>query len=230
MKTIALLIFTFLLFACHCKYHKETAPVENQEYIYSYSVLTALNNGIFSGDLPISELKTKGDLGLGTYENLDGEMVFLDGTPFQVLENGDIVEATDSMATPYAVVTFFEEDHKFDIEGTCNYTQLKAKILDELPSENYFYAFEIKGHFTSVNCGGAPKQNKPYSKTLAEIIPGRPLFNAENISGTIVGFYCPSYVGEMTLAGFHLHFLADDKTIGGHLIDFESSNIHVGFD
>ncbi len=230
MKPIFFIIIISFIAGCTCNSPKKVANEVKTEFIYSYSVLAALNNSIYSGDLKISGLKTKGNFGLGTYEGLNGEMVMLDGAAWQVLEDGTIMEADDEGTTPYAVVTFFEEDKTFEITGAINYEKLKSAIKGKFPSENYFYAIKIKGQFSSILCGGAPKQEKPYTKTLVEIIKNRPQFRAENIPGTIVGFYCPSFVGEVTLAGFHLHFISDDKSFGGHLINFQSSNLQVFYD
>ncbi len=230
MKTLPAILFIILIAGCTCNTSHKQENTNNTEVIYSYSVLAGLNNSIFSGNLKIADFKTKGDLGLGTYEGLNGEMVFLDGTAWQVLENGNIVEADNETTTPYAVSTFFEEDGFVNISDTINYEKLKTIILDTKSSENYFYAFKITGKFDSILCGGAPKQDKPYTKTLGEIVSARPKFTGENISGTIVGFYSPAYVGEVTLAGFHLHFISDDRSIGGHLIDFKSSDLKISFD
>ncbi len=230
MKTLLAILSILIIAGCNCNSSHKQENTNSTEVIYSYSVLAGLNNSVFSGNLKIADFKTKGDLGLGTYEDLNGEMVFLDATAWQVLENGNIVEANNETTTPYAVATFFEEDGFVSISDTINYEKLKTIILDTITSENYFYAFKITGTFDSILCGGAPKQDKPYTKTLGEIVPVRPKFKAESISGTIVGFYSPSYVGEVTLAGFHLHFISNDRSIGGHLIDFKSSDLKVSFD
>lgn len=201
----------------------------DEDALYQYAVLASLNNGIYDGDLTIGELKEKGDIGLGTYNAMDGEMVMVDGVCYQVLKSG-IVEASDEMTTPYAVITFFDHDVSFQINETVDYPKLKKTIEDQLPSRNYFYAFKIKGHFETIHCGGAPKQTKPYVNTLADIIAVRPQYKKENVNGTIVGFWCPAYVGEVTLAGFHLHFISDDLSVGGHLLEFKSSQLQISYD
>ena len=47
------------------------------------------------------------------------------------------------------------------------------------------------------------------------------LFEAEAITGTVIGYFAPEMFQGMAAAGYHLHFLADDKSMGGHLLDFE---------
>ena len=42
-----------------------------------------------------------------------------------------------------------------------------------------------------------------------------------DLPGTIVGFRCPAYVKGINVPGYHLHFLSEDSTRGGHLLSFE---------
>jgi alpha-acetolactate decarboxylase len=48
-----------------------------------------------------------GDFGLGTFANLDGEMVVLDGRVYQVQGTGRVSEASPDAGAPFAVVTRF---------------------------------------------------------------------------------------------------------------------------
>lgn len=52
--------------------------------LYQVSTATALVQGIYRGAVRIATLRKHGDLGLGTFEGLDGEMVIVDGHFFQV--------------------------------------------------------------------------------------------------------------------------------------------------
>jgi len=45
------------------------------------------------------------------------------------------------------------------------------------------------------------------------------VFNLINVEATIVGFRLPSYMDGVNVAGYHLHFITDDKNAGGHLLD-----------
>ena len=39
--------------------------------------------------------------------------------------------------------------------------------------------------------------------------------------GNWTGFFCPEFVKGINVSGYHLHYLSDDKTFGGHLLDFK---------
>src|ERR1700740_527806 len=47
--------------------------------LYQVSTSAALVEGIYQGAVTVGTLRQHGDLGLGTFENLDGEMVVVDG-------------------------------------------------------------------------------------------------------------------------------------------------------
>ena len=47
--------------------------------IFQNSLMTALLDGIYDGELTISDILSKGNFGLGTFDALDGEMLILDG-------------------------------------------------------------------------------------------------------------------------------------------------------
>ncbi|MBK6283323.1 MAG: acetolactate decarboxylase [Draconibacterium sp.] len=155
--------------------------------IYQYSLFTALANKIYDGNLNVAEVKEKGDLGLGTFNGLNGEMIVLDGVVYQWLANGTVHLPEDSELVPFTVVTHFDEDLKLEMPSFSNYNELKIFIESKLPTNNFGYAFKIKADFKTLKCGSADKQEKPYSKTLSEAIADRPTFNMENISGTMVG-------------------------------------------
>ncbi len=65
-----------------------------------------------------------------------------------------------------------------------------------------------------------PAQKKPYPP-LSQVTKNQPEFNYKNVSGIIVGFRCPPYVKGINVPGYHLHFISDDFTKGGHILDFK---------
>ncbi len=207
-------------------------PVKNKDLIYQYAVLKALDNGVLEGTMTVNELMMHGDHGLGTFNRLNGEMIALDHRVYRVSPEGEVTGTGDDMLIPYAIVSFFEPDQMISRNGDGNfdYHYLKTMMDTLLPSHNLFYTFRIKGNFKHIKCGGADIQEKPYDRTLLEILAERPVYEKEDISGTLVGFWCPDYIGDINTKGFHLHFLADDLSMGGHLMDFEASSLEIQYD
>ena len=58
--------------------------------MYQISTSTALVEGVDDGAVSSGFLLAQGDFGLGTFENLDGEMVILDGIIYQVRGDGSV--------------------------------------------------------------------------------------------------------------------------------------------
>jgi acetolactate decarboxylase len=75
-------------------------------------------------------LAAHGDAGLGTLAALDGELIGLNGTFYQVKSDGSVVQVGDNATTPFAMVTFFDADRKV---STTNVTS-PASYLSALNS------------------------------------------------------------------------------------------------
>jgi len=56
------------------------------------------------------------------------------------------------------------------------------------------------------------------------------VFDYEDVAGTIVGIWSPAAASGLSSAGFHFHFISDDRTKGGHVLDFSLQGITVVWD
>jgi len=83
---------------------------DRQETFYHDSIWGTFVNKVFEGNLNVSELKTHGDVGLVSYNFLDGEMVMLDGVPCKIAEDGNVTIANGDELIVYANPAFFDED------------------------------------------------------------------------------------------------------------------------
>ncbi|WP_373512571.1 acetolactate decarboxylase [Persicitalea sp.] len=229
MKIYSLCFFLSLVLLASCKRVDKpdetttTKTTQNDTY-FQYSIWWAFTNKVFDADLSVETLKTKGDVGLGSFNMLDGEMVMVDGTPFRIREDGVVSEGADADKLVYANAVHFQKNDEFEITQTgVNFDSLQARVKAKLPSPNYFYAFVIKGKFARLKCGGLTKQQRPFVEGLDVLIPNRPVFEADDISGTMVGFYCPDFIGNINTKGFHFHFISDDRKFGGHVMEMVTS-------
>jgi len=136
----------------------------------------------------------------------------------------------DKALVPFTVVKFFQPDFVVETGTFTDYPALKKLVEKQFSSPNYIYALKVTGTFTRIKCGSAEKQELPYEKTLSEAIANRPVFESENIQGTLVGFWFPEYVGGVNIPGFHLHFISTDETKAGHVLEFEAANLKIEID
>ncbi|MDT2764546.1 acetolactate decarboxylase [Enterococcus asini] len=192
--------------------------VKEKNYIYQHGTLGGLMQDLMDGTEKIGTLGNYGDFGLGTLEGSNGEVIFLDGVIYHAEETGKIKQLTGEELTPYAAVTDFEADQEFVLSEMSD-EEVKGMILENI-SHNLFAAVKISGVFERMHVRVAPKQVKPYPR-FVEIARNQPEFHAEQISGTIVGFFTPKLFHGAAAAGFHLHFISDDHQFGGHVLDFE---------
>src|ERR671914_2354086 len=104
-------IDTALVGALHVEYLRER-DLRGDEHLhhtlFQTSTVDALLEGKYEGDVSFAELGDRGDFGLGTLVALDGEMIALDGSFYQVKADGRAYAVDGGTRTPFAVVTFFE--------------------------------------------------------------------------------------------------------------------------
>ena len=82
-----------IVFAPACQAPKATGL--NTEILYQYSTIGSLLEGVYDGEITFAELKDHGDMGLGTYNALDGEMIELDHRFYQIKSDGVVYEVDD---------------------------------------------------------------------------------------------------------------------------------------
>ena len=62
----------------------------NDDSMYQVSLLQAFMHGEYDGVVKVGDLKKHGDIGLGTFEGVNGEMIVLDGVVYQAAADGSI--------------------------------------------------------------------------------------------------------------------------------------------
>lgn len=197
--------------------------------IFQTSTLDALMEGVYDGNFTYGDLKKHGDFGLGTLNDLDGEMIGLDGMFYQVKSDGKVSVVPDDAKTPFAAVTFFEPDRSLTLAKTLDCNELERYIETLFPSKNIFYAVKIEGSFDHVKTRSVPRQKKPFPP-LTEVVKHQSYFEFNDIKGTMGGFWFPAYMKDINAAGFHFHFITDDRQAGGHVLDCTASKVKIEID
>lgn len=186
--------------------------------ITQFSTIDALLAGVYDGDFSCAQVTRGGDLGLGTFNCLDGEMVVLEGKVYQVRSDGKVYRAPGTLHTPFAAVTRFRKDQTLRSGNVLSLAGLQ-KTLDRIcPNPNGIYAFRIEGEFPAVKTRSVTAQKKPY-RELVEVTKEQSVFALGPVKGTLVGFRFPAYFQGINVPGYHLHFLASDRRSGGHVLD-----------
>ena len=186
--------------------------------LYQLSLMNALYEGVYDGEVTYGALRQHGDFGLGTFNELDGEMVGFDGQFYQLRSNGSARPVDPEQKTPFAVLTFFKATLTSEITAPIPKAEMQ-QLIEELSASNLFQAVRIDGQFASVTTRTVSRQKKPYPK-LSEATADQSTLVLNNVRGTLAGFRSPSYAQGIGVAGFHLHFLREDRQGGGHALDY----------
>ncbi len=194
--------------------------------LYVSAPVNALIEGIYQENTRIADILRHGDFGLGTFNRLDGEMVVLDGEVYQLKSDGNAYSVTADTQTPYACVTFFSPDTEEEIERSLNFTELTALLERMIPSPNMIYAIRIDGRFDYIKTRSVPRQDS--YRPLVEVAREQPEFEYRNLSGVMTGYWTPMFMGALTVPGYHLHFLTQDRRHGGHLLACNTNKMCIG--
>jgi acetolactate decarboxylase len=202
--------------------------------LYQVSTLNTLMLGYYDGVISCGELLSHGDTGIGTFDTLNGEMIVLDGKVYRAGEDGSVAPVDGSVTTPFAQIAFLDEDFVLDdlnqIEDIdALKTRLTEGVLNQTGNANLFYMAKITGVFKQVLVRSEAGQSKPYAP-LEEVLKNQKEYAYENLSGTAVALYCPEYMNGLGLAGWHFHFISDDHSKGGHMLDasLDSARAQIG--
>ncbi|BBL70223.1 acetolactate decarboxylase [Methylogaea oryzae] len=198
----------------------------NNNKIYLCAPVNALVEGIYEEKIPFTEIKKHGDFGLGTFDNLDGEMIMLDGNIYQMTADGRVHQVDENALTPFACVTFYQPLTHDELEEEMDYPAFLQWLQNLLPSPNIFYAIRIEGLFNYVKVRSVPKQEN--YRPLVDVAEEQPVFEFSQIEGTLAGFFTPSYMSSLSVPGLHLHFLSADLQHGGHLMNCRPVKIRAG--
>jgi acetolactate decarboxylase len=204
--------------------------MEHSDTIFQNSTINALLEGLYDDDVTFKQLHNHGNLGLGTFNKLDGEMVAVDGEFYKIkAADGFAYPVPDNEKTPFSVVTYFNADSSTVLKKSLNLEELLKYIDALLPSGNIFYAFRIEGTFSYVKTRSVPPQVKPYPR-LAVVVKTQSIFEFKYVQGYLVGFWFPFYMKDINIPGYHLHFLSKDKKRGGHLLECQTTRIKIEID
>lgn len=197
-----------------------------ENVLYQVSLLQGLAYGDYNGSVSVKELKAHGDIGIGTFHRLNGELIMLEGEVYRAAADGSVEIVPEHETSPFSAVTFMNTDLSKPLTEIPDYTALTHK-LDQTVKEkgnNRFYMIRVDGLFREIHVRSVPAQSEPYQRLVDVLEQQQTFFDYNEIEGTMVGLYCPPYMSYLNAAGWHMHFLSKDKTKGGHVLGVHIAN------
>ncbi|KAI6758353.1 hypothetical protein HG530_010593 [Fusarium avenaceum] len=192
--------------------------------LFQYSVVSALMDGVAETGITISDFLKHGDHGLGTFRHMVGEMIILDGTIYEMKVDGSVTALDDTacaeQTAPFAMITQFQPTTtaKKQIPSKESLTETLSQLLPG--TKNHYVAFRVEGTFKAVTVRTVGGQETP-GESLAELGKRQASHSFNDIKGTIIGFRSPAFMQGISVAGDHLHFLAENRKSGGHVLSIE---------
>ena len=190
--------------------------------MYQVSTLQALAMGYTRSVITVGELIRHGNTGLGTFEDVNGEMIMADGHCYRAGKDGSVSEAPLDEGVPFASVSAFEAEKEFDLDDISDIETLKDQLdlkIEEWFGLNSMHIVRIDGEFERVAARSELAFRSQHISLKRILDVTQRSFEFNNIFGTMICVYYPDYMNGINAPGWHLHFLSDDRTQGGHAFD-----------
>lgn len=194
--------------------------------LFQVSTSAALVEGLYQGAVQVSQLLSHGDFGLGTFIDLDGEMVVLEGVCYRIASDGTVTPVDGDRLIPYAVVTRFSTEFAKPSQRFSSFSELVAACDALRSSENVFYAFRVEGKFSFVKT--RVMKAVPHGTSLKAASSGQEEFTFQDQEGTLVGLWSPGFAGSFSVPGYHFHFLSAERKRGGHVLECRADDVTIG--
>jgi acetolactate decarboxylase len=207
----------------------DVAPDHRGEHhFFQVSTLDALIDRRFDGDMTLAELAAHGDHGIGTLNGLDGELVLVDGSFFQITVDGRAQEVPAKRLTPFALATFFAPDASEVLKGPATRDEVEVAVARLANSDDQAsVAVRLIGTFPRIDARSAIPEEQPYRPFAEAVRSNQRKFSLADCEGVMFGFRFPESMEGVQIPGFHLHFVSADRASGGHILDYDAVDVQV---
>ncbi len=224
-----LVVFTLACAVSGCR-TTYTTLVQDRDTVTQLAPFIYILSGNYDGSATVAKFKAAGDLGIGTFDGLDGEAVMLDGIVYQVKGDGSVLLPDDLTRMPFGACTLFDDDRRHTIQNIDSYQSFGGALEGAFECPHIFYAIKAEGAFRKIIVRSCDRQTKPYvPPSDATKLQQECTYNG--IKGTLVGVWAPHFMpSAVGVPGFHLHFISSDRSKGGHVLDFVADSLDTRID
>ena len=201
--------------------------------MYQVSTLQALALGYTRSVVRTDELLSHGNTGLGTFEDVNGEMIVIDRHCYQAAEKGSVTEMPPDTGVPFASVANLQGDRVFTLSEIPDIEHLKMELnlkIEEDFGLNSMHIAKIEGDFERVDARSESAYRSHHVELKDILGKTQKSFCFEQIRGTMVCIYYPDYMDGINAPGWHLHFISEDRKWGGHVFNLQMKRGEVFLD
>ncbi len=182
---------------------------------YQLQLAHVLLDGGYDGVATIGEALEGGDHGLGTLDRLDGELVIVDGVPWQIDFRGVATIVAPEAPTPFVIVSTLDSPTSRRMRD-CSLDQLSSAIEELVDDAGAVVAVRVEGTFQRVLLRSVRPQEPPYRPYSEVVLTDEVRWELAPFDGVFIGFRFPDISGGDIIPGLHLHGLSGDQSTGGH--------------
>lgn len=185
------------------------------QQIGTYDYLT--NPADYAGLAPLRALGPRVTLGLGTFDDLDGELVIIGGRFYRVGTDGVPALISLDRTSPFAQSIDFHAERSGPVPPGTTCAQLLSAVNALAGTDAGLIAVRVRGTFSDLVTRSVPAQAAPYAP-LAQVVAAQTLFPLGSRRAVLVGFRTGQDLAGTGAPGLHLHGLTADRSAGGHVI------------
>lgn len=194
-----------------------SAEENNKAELVQVGTFDYLTQPDFTGLARIGDIAEGQTIGIGTFANLDGELVMVGGSVYQVRPDGVPRKADLSTRTPFMQAIDFDPQATAPIAPGTECAQLAPLIQQAAKKANGIIAVRVRGTFADLvlrSVTADPPPYQPLSATIAE----QTVFPLGQRRAVLVGFWQGRDALGVGQDGLHLHGLSADRRAGGHVL------------
>jgi acetolactate decarboxylase len=188
-------------------------------------------------DFSWSQLIASGDTGIGTISNGAGEVMGIDGAFYVATADDPTPQPVTDEQTPTGAVVTFVPQKTLTLTSSVDLAGLQSTLDKQfVDTDTYVYMFKAHGTLSSVEYQLAgPKPTGEIldgirsGKSQQAVTIGTAKYTAKNVTGTLVGIRAPAYLNTVFEIPYHIHFLADDKSLLGHVTALEATGLDIAW-
>lgn len=171
----------------------------------------------YTGLARLDQVLTDQTIGLGTFADLDGELVLVGGVVYQVRPDG-LPRAVDrSVTTPFMQAIKFRAQVNAPIPPGTACANLVTIIDTAIKSTSGVVAVRVRGTFTDLVTRSVTADPPPF-QPLAATVAEQTIFALGTTRAVLVGFRQGSDALGLGQPGLHLHAVTNDRRSGGHVL------------
>lgn len=190
--------------------------------LVQYNTTAALMAGAAWGEMDVDGALMSGAFGLLAFERMQGEGLVYEGKAYRFSQGGALQRADGKEPLQWMNIANFEEESvPLVFDKSMGRRALEELILEQVASVNQPLVFRFRIHCHEAHLRTYCAEGRENDLCFEHVIEKtQTYFHQEDIVLVGVGTYFPKFFAGVSPTFFHYHAIDEQKTIGGHLLDF----------